>query len=30
LIKGRFARDAPGAPAPDNVNYFYVQSMLRF
>jgi len=30
LIKGGFARNAPGAPAPDNVNYFYVQSMLRF
>lgn len=31
LIKGEFARNAPGAPANhDNVNYFYVQSELRF
>ena len=31
LIKGGFARNAPGAPANhDNVNYFYVQSELRF
>jgi hypothetical protein len=30
LIKGGFARNAPGAPPPDNVNYYYVQSMLRF
>lgn len=30
LLKGGFARHAPGAPATDNVNYFYVQSMLRF
>ncbi|WP_348757006.1 alginate export family protein [Candidatus Methylocalor cossyra] len=30
LLKGRFARRAPGAPPPDDVNYFYVQSMVRF
>lgn len=31
LIKGGFARNAPGAPANhDNVNYFYVQSQFRF
>jgi hypothetical protein len=31
LLKGGFARNAPGAPANhDNVNYFYVQSQLRF
>ena len=31
LIKGNFARNAPGAPTNhDNVNYFYVQTMLRF
>jgi hypothetical protein len=24
------ARNAPDAPDPENVNYFYVQSMLRF
>ncbi|MGZ8216469.1 alginate export family protein [Methylomagnum sp.] len=30
LIKGGFARNAPGAPPADNVNYYYVQSMLRF
>lgn len=30
LIKGEFARNAPGAPPPDNTNYYYVQSMLRF
>jgi hypothetical protein len=31
LIKGSFARNAPDAPANhDNVNYFYVQTMLRF
>ncbi len=30
LIKGGFARNAPGAPPPDNTNYYYVQSMLRF
>lgn len=31
LIKGGFARNAPGAPANnDNVNYLYVQTELRF
>jgi hypothetical protein len=31
LIKGDFARNAPDAPANhDNVNYFYVQTELRF
>ena len=31
LIKGGFAKNAPGAPANhDNVNYLYVQSQLRF
>jgi hypothetical protein len=30
LVKGGFARNAPDAPPPDNVNYYYVQSMLRF
>lgn len=30
LVKGGFARNAPGAPPPENVNYYYVQSMLRF
>ncbi|MDD1649550.1 MAG: alginate export family protein, partial [Methylococcaceae bacterium] len=31
LIKGGFARNAPGAPENhDNVNYFYVQTELRF
>lgn len=30
LLKGRFAWRAPGAPPPDDVNYFYVQSMVRF
>lgn len=31
LIKGNFARNAPGAPANhDNVNYFYAQTELRF
>lgn len=30
LIKGGFARNAPGAPPEDNTNYYYVQSMLRF
>lgn len=31
LIKGNFARNAPGAPADhDNVNYAYVQTQLRF
>ena len=31
LIKGDFAKNAPGAPTDhSNVNYFYVQSELRF
>lgn len=31
LIKGDFAKNAPGAPADHgNVNYFYVQSEIRF
>jgi hypothetical protein len=31
LIKGNFAKNAPGAPANhDNVNYLYVQTQLRF
>jgi hypothetical protein len=31
LIKGNFARNAPGAPTNhDNVNYFYAQMQLRF
>ena len=30
LIKGGFARNAPGAPPEDNTNHYYVQSMLRF
>jgi len=30
LFKGSFAKDAPNAPAPVDVDYFYVQSMLRF
>ena len=31
LIKGNFARNAPGAPANhDNVNYFYMQTIFRF
>ncbi|MGY6215898.1 alginate export family protein [Methylolobus aquaticus] len=31
LIKGTFARNAPDAPTNrDNVNYFYVQTMVRF
>jgi len=31
LLKGNFARNAPGAPSNhDNVNYFYVQTMIRF
>jgi hypothetical protein len=30
LIKGNFARNAPGAPTNhDNSNYFYIQSELR-
>ena len=30
LFKGSFAKDAPRAPAAVDVDYFYVQSMLRF
>ncbi|MDD2659117.1 MAG: alginate export family protein [Methylococcales bacterium] len=30
LFKGPFAKNAPNAPAPVDVDYFYVQSMLRF
>jgi len=30
LFKGAFAKEAPGAPAPKNVDYFYVQSLFRF
>jgi hypothetical protein len=30
LFKGSFAKEAPLAPAPVDVNYFYVQSMFRF
>jgi len=30
LFKGSFATDSPSAPAPVDVDYFYVQSMLRF
>jgi hypothetical protein len=30
LARGEFAREAPGAPAGRNVDYFYVQSLLRF
>lgn len=31
LIKGGFARNAPEAPVDhDNVNYFYVQTEVRF
>ncbi|MDD5460525.1 MAG: alginate export family protein [Methylococcales bacterium] len=30
LFKGSFAKNAPAAPAPVDVDYFYVQSMLRF
>jgi hypothetical protein len=31
LFKGGFARNAPGAPTNhDNVNYFYMQTQLRF
>ncbi|MEY3882373.1 MAG: hypothetical protein RIQ94_3169 [Pseudomonadota bacterium] len=30
LFKDSFAKDAPSAPAPVDVNYFYVQSMFRF
>jgi len=30
LFKGSFAKDAPSAPSPVDVDYFYVESMLRF
>jgi hypothetical protein len=31
LIKGEFAKNAPGAPSDhDNVNYFFLQSEIRF
>jgi len=30
LFKGAFAKEAPGAPPPKDVDYFYVESMLRF
>jgi hypothetical protein len=30
LIKGEFAKDAPNAPDPEDVDYFYVQTLLRF
>ncbi|MGY6276169.1 alginate export family protein [Methylomonas sp. MgM2] len=30
LFKGAFAKEAPGAPPPEDVDYFYVESMLRF
>jgi hypothetical protein len=30
LYKGKFAKTAQNAPAPQDVDYFYVQSMLRF
>jgi hypothetical protein len=30
LFKGSFAKNAPRAPAPVDVDYFYVESMLRF
>ena len=30
LFKGRFAKTAPNAPDAKDVDYFYVQSMLRF
>ncbi len=31
LLKGDFAKNAPGAPSDhSNVNYFYVQSEIRF
>lgn len=30
LFKGNFAKDAPNAPAGKDIDYFYVQSMLRF
>jgi hypothetical protein len=30
LFKGQFAKQAPSAPNPQDVDYFFVQSMLRF
>jgi hypothetical protein len=30
LFKGEFAKHAPNAPNPQDVNYFYVQSQFRF
>jgi len=30
LFKGSFAKNAPNAPNAQDINYFYVQSMLRF
>lgn len=30
LFKGDFAKDAPNAPAGKDIDYFYVQSILRF
>ncbi|NOT10496.1 MAG: alginate export family protein [Methylococcaceae bacterium] len=30
LFKGKFAKQAPSAPNPQDVDYFYVQSMFRF
>lgn len=30
LFKGTFAKEAPGAPNPKDVDYFYVQSLFRF
>lgn len=30
LFKGEFAKRAPSAPNPQDVNYFYVQSQFRF
>lgn len=30
LFKGPFAKHAPNAPAGQDINYFYVQSLLRF
>jgi hypothetical protein len=30
LFKGEFAKNAPKAPDTQDVDYFYVQSMLRF
>ncbi|MGR8980078.1 MAG: alginate export family protein [Gammaproteobacteria bacterium] len=30
LFKGTFAKDAPGAPNPKDIDYFYVTSLFRF